>query len=200
MHRLFALAVLATLGGLTPPARLAAADPPVNVVVVLADDLGWTDLACYGSDLHETPHLDRLAADGMRFTQNYSACTVCSPTRAALLTGKYPARLHITDWIPGLPPENPKLTVPDFTKQLPLEEKTIADVLHAAGYAPASVGKWPRGGPPFYPEHHGFDLNVAGTEAPQPNSLVDGKPRQGYFAPYAIDTIKQGPPGEYITD
>src|ERR1043165_7338163 len=78
----------------------------LNVILILADDLGWTDLACYGSDLHETPHLDRLARDGMRFTQAYSACTVCSPTRAALLTGKYPARLHITDWIPGLPPEN----------------------------------------------------------------------------------------------
>src|SRR5918912_557390 len=90
-----------------------------NIVLILADDLGWADLACYGADLHETPHLDRLAADGMRFTQAYSACTVCSPTRAALLTGKYPARLHVTDWIPGLPPENPKLIVPEFTKFLP---------------------------------------------------------------------------------
>src|SRR6266511_4266018 len=93
-----------------------------NVIVILADDLGWSDLACYGSDLHETPHLDRLAKNGMRFTQNYSACTVCSPTRAALLTGKYPARLHITDWIPGLMPDNPKLLVPEWTKHLPTSE------------------------------------------------------------------------------
>ncbi|MCC6492491.1 MAG: sulfatase [Pirellulales bacterium] len=165
---------------------------PLNVVLIVADDLGWTDLSCYGSDLYQSPHLDQLARDGVRFTANYSACTVCSPTRAALLTGKYPARLRVTDWIPGLPPSNPKLTVPDFTKHLPLEERTLAEVLHEAGYATASIGKWHLGGPDFYPEKHGFDLNVAGTDQPQP--------RPGYFAPYAIDTIEQGPKGEYITD
>jgi arylsulfatase A-like enzyme len=173
-------------------AAAAANPPPLNVVLIVADDLGWTDLGCYGSDLYKSPHLDRLARDGMRFTASYSACTVCSPTRAALLTGKYPARLHITDWIPGMPPENPKLVVPEFTKQLPLEEKTLAEILHAAGYATASIGKWHLGGPPYYPEHQGFDLNIAGTDQPQP--------RPGYFAPYAIDTIEQGPEGEYITD
>ena len=163
-----------------------------NVILILADDLGWTDLGCYGSDLYESPHLDRLAADGMRFTANYSACTVCSPTRAALLTGKYPARLHITDWIPGLPPDNPKLIVPDFTKHLPYEDRTIAEIFHDAGYATASIGKWHLGGPEYYPEHHGFDVNVAGTDAP--------RPMPGYFAPYDISTIEQGPRGEYITD
>jgi arylsulfatase A-like enzyme len=161
-------------------------------VLILADDLGWTDLGCYGSDLYQSPQIDRLAADGMRFTTNYSACTVCSPSRAALLTGKYPARLHVTDWIPGLPPSNPKLTVPDFTKHLPLEEVTLAERLHDLGYATASIGKWHLGGPEYYPEHHGFDVNIAGTDQPQP--------RPGYFAPYAIDTIEQGPKGEYITD
>jgi arylsulfatase A-like enzyme len=171
---------------------VAADPPPPNVVLILADDLGWTDLGCYGSELYLSPHIDSLARDGMRFTANYSACTVCSPTRAALLTGKYPARLHITDWIPGLPPANPKLLVPDFTKQLPHEETTLAEQLHDAGYATASIGKWHLGGPKFYPEHHGFDLNVAGTDAPQP--------RPGYFAPYDIATIEQGPRGEYITD
>jgi arylsulfatase A-like enzyme len=165
---------------------------PLNVVLIVADDLGWTDLGCYGSDLYQSPHLDRLARDGVRFTANYSACTVCSPTRAALLTGKYPARLHVTDWIPGLPPSNPKLTVPDFTKHLPLEERTLAEVLHDAGYATASIGKWHLGGPEYYPEKHGFDLNIAGNDQPEP--------RPGYFAPYAIDTIEQGPSGEYITD
>ena len=170
----------------------AAEAPPLNVVLILADDLGWTDLGCYGSDLYQSPHLDRLARDGMRFTANYSACTVCSPTRAALLTGKYPARLHITDWIPGMPPENPKLVVPDFTKYLPLEEKTLAEVLRDAGYRTASIGKWHLGGPEFYPERHGFDLNIAGTDRPQP--------RPGFFDPYDIETIEQGPQGEYITD
>jgi arylsulfatase A len=171
---------------------LAKEMQPLNVVLIVADDLGWTDLSCYGSDLYESPHIDQLAHDGARFTANYSACTVCSPTRAALLTGKYPARLHVTDWIPGLPPSNPKLLVPDFTKHLPLEERTLAEVLHDAGYATASIGKWHLGGPKFYPEHHGFDLNIAGTDQPQP--------RPGYFAPYAIDTIKQGAKEEYITD
>jgi arylsulfatase A-like enzyme len=163
-----------------------------NVVLIVADDLGWTDLGCYGSDFYQSPHLDRLARDGMRFTANYSACTVCSPTRAALLTGKYPARLHITDWIPGLPPQNPKLLVADFTKHLPLEETTVAEVLREAGYATASIGKWHLGGPPYYPEQHGFDVNIAGTDQPQP--------RPGYFAPYSIETLEQGPQGEYITD
>lgn len=168
------------------------ADRSPNVIVILADDLGWTDLACYGSDLHRSPHIDRLAADGMRFTASYSACTVCSPTRAALLTGRSPARLRITDWIPGLPPENPKLLVPDFTKHLPHGETTLAERFHDAGYATASIGKWHLGGRDYFPEQHGFDVNVAGTDQPQP--------RPGYFAPYAIDTLEQGPDGEYITD
>ena len=169
----------------------AAATKP-NVILIVSDDLGWTDLGCYGSDLYPSPNIDGLAREGVRFTTNYSACTVCSPTRAALLTGKYPARLHITDWIPGLPPSNPKLTVPDFTKYLPHEEITIAERLRDAGYATASIGKWHLGGPDYYPERHGFDVNIAGNDQPQP--------RPGYFAPYAIDTIKQGPEGEYITD
>src|SRR5438128_1007907 len=107
---------------LCPPAFIACAATRPNVVLILADDLGWTDLACFGSKLYETPNIDQLAREGMKFTQNYSACTVCSPTRAALLTGKYPARLHITDWIPGQMPDNPKMLVPDWTKYLPLEE------------------------------------------------------------------------------
>jgi arylsulfatase A-like enzyme len=176
------------------PATAAASDSatPPNIILILADDLGWTDLGCYGSDLHQTPHIDALTRGGMRFTANYSACTVCSPTRAALMTGRYPARLRITDWIPGMPPENPRLIVPDFTKQLPHEAVTIAEILQDAGYATASIGKWHLGGRPYYPEHHGFDVNVAGTDAPQP--------RPGYFAPYDIETITQGPTGEYITD
>ncbi len=163
----------------------------MNVVLILADDLGWTDLACFGSKLYETPNIDQLAHDGMKFTQNYSACTVCSPTRAALLTGKYPARLHITDWIPGMMPENPKLIVPDWTKYLPLDEVTIANDFHNAGYATASMGKWHLGGEEYYPEKHGFDINIAGTEAPN---------TKHYFSPYQIATIADGPKGEYITD
>ena len=173
-----------------PPGNAAPQSQP-NIIVILADDLGWTDLSCYGSDLYETPHIDRLARDGMKFTQAYSACTVCSPTRAAILTGKYPARLHVTDWIPGLPPENPKLLVPPWTKYLPLEEITIARALRSAGYFTASIGKWHLGGEDYYPEKHGFDINVAGSSAAATPS---------YFAPYKIATLPDGPQGEYLTD
>lgn len=163
----------------------------MNVVLILADDFGWKDLACYGSDLYQSPEIDRLARDRMKFTQAYSACTVCSPTRAAIMTGKYPARLHITDWIPGLSPENPKLIVPEWTKYLPLQESTIANPFHAAGYATASIGKWHLGGEAYWPDKHGFDINIAGTEAPSPTT---------YFAPYKIATLPEGPKGEYLTD
>jgi arylsulfatase A len=183
---LFACLLLSFLGSV-----VAQESKPPNIVLILADDLGWTDLACYGSDLHETPHLDRLAASGMKFTQAYSACTVCSPTRASILTGKYPARLHVTDWIPGLAPANPKLLVPDWTKQLPLEEQSLAEVLRSAGYATATIGKWHLGNEDFYPEKHGFDLNIAGTSLAATRS---------FFAPYNIATLPDGPPGEYLTD
>jgi arylsulfatase A len=190
MNRL--LLAIATLLLPPEPALRAADSPPCpNVIVILADDLGWTDLACYGSDLHETPHLDRLAKDGMRFTQSYSACTVCSPTRAALLTGKYPARLRITDWIPGLMPDNPKLLVPDWTKFLPTTETTVASLFRSKGYVTASIGKWHLGGEAYYPEKHGFDLNVAGTDKAAPPS---------YVAPWKIPTLAEGKDGDYLTD
>lgn len=189
------LAILAVLL-LAPAAALHAAETakPVgapNIILILADDLGWTDLACFGSDFHETPHLDRLAREGMKFTQSYSACTVCSPTRAALLTGKYPARLHVTDWIPGAMPDNPKLLVPDWTKFLPLDEITLAERFQAAGYATASIGKWHLGTEDYYPEKHGFDVNIAGTDKPQPPT---------YFAPWKIPTLNDGRAGDYLTD
>lgn len=175
-------------------APAVAADAPArpNVVLILADDLGWTDLGGFGSDLHETPVLDRLAREGMKFTQNYSACTVCSPTRAALMTGKYPARLRITDWIPGAMPDNPKLLVPDWTKFLPTSETSLATVFRAAGYTTASIGKWHLGGTDTYPEKHGFDVNIAGTDKAQPPT---------YHAPYNIATLSpEGKDGEYLTD
>src|SRR4051812_3216946 len=168
------------------------AKPRLNVVFILIDDMGWTDLACYGSQLYDTPAADKLARDGMKFTQAYSACTVCSPTRASLMTGKYPARLHVTDWIPGQMPSNPRLLVPDWTKHLPAGERTIADAFHAAGYATASIGKWHLGNEDDYPEKHGFDINIGGTHAPQPPT---------YFAPYKIPTLMpEGKEGEYLTD
>jgi arylsulfatase A-like enzyme len=171
------------------PAEPARSAP--NVIVVLVDDMGWRDLSCQGSGWFETPHIDRLAASGMRFTHGYSACTVCSPSRAALMTGQSPARLHITDWIPGHRRPDAKLSPPDWQQFLPLDAVTVAERLKAAGYATASIGKWHLGGPPYYPEHHGFDKNLGGYHAGQPPS---------YFAPYKIPTLPEGPAGEYLTD
>jgi arylsulfatase A-like enzyme len=188
----FIRSILVTCGAILA-AAVAPADQPAkpNVIVILVDDMGWRDLACQGSGFYETPHIDRLAASGMRFTNGYSACTVCSPTRAAILTGQYPARLHITDWIAGHQRPQAKLLPPDWTKQLPLATVTVAERLKAAGYATASIGKWHLGGPAFHPEHQGFDENQGGYDRGQPPS---------YFAPYKIPTLAEGPPGEYLTD
>ena len=172
------------------PAAVKAATRP-NFIFILVDDLGWTDLGCQGSKFYETPNIDRLANQGLRFTQAYSACTVCSPTRAALMTGKYPARLHITDWITGHVRPNAKLKVPDWQMHLPLEERSIAEALKDAGYATASIGKWHLGGTEFFPDKQGFDVNIGGYDKGQP-------PR--YFAPYGIPTLPEGPKGEFLSD
>jgi arylsulfatase A-like enzyme len=168
-----------------------AADIGPNVIVVLVDDMGWKDLSCQGSDFYETPQIDRLAVTGMRFTTAYSACTVCSPTRAAMMTGQYPARLHLTDWIAGHHRPHAKLLPPDWTTHLPLEVVTVAERLQAKGYATASIGKWHLGGKEHEPEHQGFDVNLGGTAKGQPPS---------YFSPYRISTLPDGPDGEYLTD
>lgn len=169
---------------------LPAGAPP-NIIVMLIDDMGWTDLGCYGSKYYETPHIDQLAKDGMRFTQAYSACTVCSPTRAAMLTGKSPARLHITDWIAGHVPSNGRLLIPNWTMKLPLEEETIAERLKTKGYATASIGKWHLGDEESYPTKHGFDVNIGGMHIGSPPS---------YFSPYKIATLPDGPKDEFLSD
>src|SRR4026208_1468216 len=111
--------LLASLFALAAAAVSSAAERPPNVILILIDDMGWTDLSCYGSKFYETPNIDRLAASGMRLTNGYSACTVCSPTRAAVMTGKYPARLHITDWIAGSQRPFAQLRAPDWVGGLP---------------------------------------------------------------------------------
>ncbi len=175
-------------------------EPPessYNVIIFLIDDLGWTDLGCYGSDLYETPNIDLLAEEGVRFTNAYSACTVCSPTRAAIMTGKYPARLNITDWISGHHNQYGKLMPPDWTKYLSSDEITIAEIAQAAGYVTASVGKWHLGDSVvYYPQYQGFDRNVAGYYRGQPPS---------YFYPYVrgndtLPYLEGGMEGEYLTD
>jgi len=162
-----------------------------NIVLILADDLGWADLGCYGNTYHQTPNLDRLAAQGMRFTDAYAASSVCSPTRSSIMSGKYPARNDLTIWLGGHSPAGAKLLDAPFATELALEEVTIAEALRAVGYATASVGKWHLGAEPFYPEHQGFDLNVAGTSA--------GSPAGGYFLPNKMN-LPGAQKGEYLTD
>ncbi|MCI0745053.1 MAG: sulfatase [Verrucomicrobia subdivision 3 bacterium] len=170
---------------------------PPNIVLILADDLGWADLGCQGSPFYQTPHLDELAADGMRFTTAYAA-PVCSPTRASVMTGKHPARLRLTDWLPGrkdMPSQ--KLQRPDIRQRLPRAEVTVAEILTHAGYATVAIGKWHLGGPGFGPTDQGFQLNIAGDHRGTP---------PGYFAPYLatnqppLPGIGESEAGEYLTD
>ena len=182
----------------------AATQP--NIVLFLIDDLGWKDVGCYGSEYYKTPNIDRLAAQGVRFTNGYAACAVCSPTRAAILTGKYPARLMLTEWLPsGRWDPKAKLRSGRFLRALPLEEITLAEALRKGGYRTGIVGKWHLGGEPFFTaKHHGFDVAIAANDHGNPGD---------YFYPYkgqwSIPTtglkaqwqvLPGGNPGEYLTD
>ncbi len=160
-----------------------------NIIMILLDDMGWRDLRCYGSTFYETPNLDRLARDGMRFTNGYAACPVCSPSRASIMTGKYPARLGLTNFIGGN--TKGKLLDAPYIHYLPLQEKTIARALKEGGYRTYHVGKWHLGGRPYWPEHHGFDVNMAGCDWGMPPT---------YFSPYRNPVLSDGPKGEYLTD
>jgi arylsulfatase A-like enzyme len=168
----------------------------LNFVFMLIDDMGFKDAGCYGSTFYETPHIDNLAAEGMRFTNAYAACPVCSPTRASILTGKYPARINLTDWIPGRQANGPrpdeKLIGPRFSQQMLLKELTLAEAFKDASYATCFIGKWHLGDEMYYPEYQGFDKNIAG--------ISYGWPVGGYFSPYKNPKIKDGPQGEYLTD
>jgi arylsulfatase A len=196
-HLFILLLLVGFLGG-----RTAAAEKP-NIVLILADDLGWADLGCYGADLHETPHLDRLAAEGVRFTQTY-AMSVCSPSRAALLTGQHAARLHITIWAEGSlqGPTNRKLLQADSRHDLPHSETTLAKYLQGAGYLTALVGKWHLGGASYFPETHGFDVNIGGTHWGAPQTYwwpYRGEGRFGQEFRY-VPHLEFGKPGEYLPD
>jgi len=170
-----------------------------NIVFILVDDLGWSDVGCYGSTFYETPNIDRLASEGVRFTDAYAAGPVCSPTRSSIMTGKYPARTGNTDYFGGPNPgirytRNTALQPAAYTYGMDLEEQTIAETMRACGYATFFAGKWHLGKSEVYPEHQGFDINKGGHRSGGP---YGGKK---YFSPYGNPRLEDGPPGEYLTD
>lgn len=181
-------------------ARLAiGTGKKLNFVFILIDDLGWVDTGCYGSDFYETPNIDRLAGEGMQFTDAYAASPVCSPTRASILTGKYPARLNLTDWIGGR--QRGELLPAEYVHYMSLEEFTVAEAFKSEGYSTCFIGKWHLGDEPYFPERQGFDINIGGHWAGQPSS---------YFYPYKSEDERRsrwdvpglygGREGEYLTD
>ena len=179
--------------------QCTAAERP-NIVFLLVDDLGFGDFGCYGAEFYETPHIDKLADDGMRFTNAYAACTVCSPSRAAILSGRYPGRSHLTDWITGHVRPKAKLRIPDWTMRMPHERVLLPEALKEGGYSTAFFGKWhlmPIGAEDFeshYPTDHGFDINVGGREWGQP------KGKGIYFAPFEMPGLDDGKKGDFLTD
>jgi arylsulfatase A len=187
----------AIAGGVAAPAPATK----LNFIFILIDDMGWADGGCFGSKYYQTPNIDALANAGMRFTQAYASCAVCSPTRAAIQTGKSPARLHLTDWISGEgAPKDSKFRLPDWQQHLPKEETTLAEALQKLGYRTAHIGKWHLGGPEFYPEQQGFDVSIAGGDIGHPAS---------YFWPYGATNNSHrvpglaergGKAGDYLTD
>jgi arylsulfatase A-like enzyme len=171
---------------------ISCAEKPQNFVFILVDDLGWTDLGYSGSDFYETPNIDALSDVSIQFTNAYASGSVCSPTRASIMTGKHPARVNITDWLQGNDPKNEKLLGPQDLSELPLAELTIAEVLKENGYKTFFAGKWHLGGEGYFPENQGFELNFGGHHM--------GQPPGGYYSPYNNPKLTDGPEGEYLTD
>jgi arylsulfatase A len=202
------------LGILSTSCRKSTAEVKPNIVLILVDDMGWTDAGCYGSRYYETPNIDRLAAGGMLFTDSYASCAVCSPTRASIMTGRYPVRTGITDWIRGsfqggrvpLDGKNPsgyeggknsKLLCPQNARWLELEEITVPEILEQGEYVSCHIGKWHLGFVEWYPEKQGFDTNIGGCDYGQPPSYFDPYFRSGHGS---IPTLEPRKVGEYLTD
>jgi arylsulfatase A-like enzyme len=168
---------------------------PKNFLFFLVDDLGWADVGCFGSQFHETPNIDSLCASGMKFTNGYAACPVCSPTRASIMTGRHPVRVDVTDWIPGARARrnsNPRFMHVDDRDNLALEEVTIAEALKEHGYQTFFAGKWHLGNEGHWPTDQGFDFNIGGNSK--------GSPPGGYYAPWKNPTLQAKREGEYVTE
>jgi len=177
----------------------AAPKKPLNILFILADDLGWTDLGCFGSTFYDTPSLDGLAKSGTKFTQAYAACPVCSPTRSSIMTGQYPARTKNTDFFGAPQPDNKRVSkrpvLPaSYIEHLDAKHTTLPEALKSHGYATFFAGKWHLGHEGSYPEDHGFDINKGGFHRGGP---YGGKK---YFSPYGNPRLKDGPEGEHLPD
>ena len=187
------LSLAAMLCGLAHDANAAESD--TNFVFFLVDDLGWADVGCFGSQFYETPHIDELAASGMKFTNAYAACPVCSPTRASILTGRHPVRVDITDWIPGRQTskvKGAKFQHVNDRDNLALAEVTIAESLKEHGYQTFFAGKWHLGDKGHWPTDQGFDVNIGGNRL--------GSPPGGYYAPWTNPTLQANEKNEYLTE
>lgn len=192
----FALAAISLFGTFANRAEAddKAGEKP-NFVFFLVDDLGWADVGCFGSSFYKTPNIDALAGSGMKFTNAYAACPVCSPTRASIMTGRHPVRVDITDWIPGMNLEradNPLFALVEDRDNLALEEVTIAEALREHGYLTFFAGKWHLGDRGHWPTDQGFDVNIGGNQF--------GSPPGGYYAPWKNPTLKANDPEEYVTE
>lgn len=176
-----------------------------NIIVILADDLGWKDLSCYGSTFYETPNLDALAAQGAKFTNNYTTSPVCSPTRSSMMTGKNPINTKVTDWIKGRQVNGhakpfEKLITPATAYELSLNENTMAEHALRNGYQTFFAGKWHLGEEEkYWPLSQGFQTNIGGWSKGGPYGKINDS-TGGYFSPYSNPTLPDGPAGEYITD
>ena len=176
-----------------------------NIIIILTDDLGWADLQCYGSTFYETPNLDKLASQGLRFTRAYATAPVCSPTRASLMTGKYPIKTGVTDWIAGRQANNKTWPYEKFLArptayQLALEEETIAEIAVKSGYKTFYAGKWHLGeNEKYWPESQGWEINKGGWSKGHPDGFKNDT-TGGHFTPYNNPRLPDGPPGEYLTD
>jgi arylsulfatase A-like enzyme len=169
-----------------------------NIVFILADDLGWRDLSNEGSTYYESPHIDRIAKEGMKFTRGYATCQVCSPSRASILTGKYPTNHGITTWIGDRAGEawrgtrrNDSHLPPEYDRNLRASEITLAEVMNKAGYKTFFAGKWHLGSKGSWPTDHGFEINKGGWDV--------GSPRGGFFSPWQNPNLESGPAGESLT-
>ena len=214
----FACSMLAGANGAFANEAVEKSAPP-NVILIVVDDMGWMDLSCQGSDYYKTPNIDRIAQEGMRFTNGYAACAVCSPTRAALQTGRYPARIGVTDWIRslfqrgelGTPEKNPteyvggknrKLLCPPNPFWMEHDEVTVAEVLGSHGYKTAYIGKWHLGDEAWYPPGQGYDENRGGCDYGQPPSYFDPYNQPKHRHPMiraGIPSLPGRKAGEFLT-